>query len=163
MQDQQSRERLDPNFYETQLIPILAESSSLAQQRYHSVIFTTRRPRIIFQASSVQTKRTLVQLRSPSTQDIDDEANVEELEDVEELGSPSKITCSIRQLGLKRFADFFVNSAPFDLSPYARESIRSTHLPAPPNPRSGKHPSTLGIVGAFLYMDIGVRICTVFG
>ena len=54
-----------------------------------------------------------------------DEADVEELEDVNELGSTSKITRSIRQLGLKRFADFFRSSATYDFAPYMRESFKT--------------------------------------
>ena len=42
-----------------------------------------------------------------SADEPQDEADVEELDDVGESGSSSKITRSVRQLGLKRFADFF--------------------------------------------------------
>lgn len=61
--------------------------------------------------------------------DTDPEAQ----EDVEELSSPSKITRSVRSLGLKRFADFFRNSAQFDFDPYMGEAFRtliSPRLPA---------------------------------
>ena len=62
----------------------------------------------------------------------EDEAEMEELDDVDELGSSSKITRSVRQLGLKRFADFFRNSGAFDFAPYMRESFRAFISPRLP-------------------------------
>ena len=44
-------------------------------------------------------------------------------EESEETTSPSKITRSVRQLGLKRFADFFRCPAPFDFTPFMKEAF----------------------------------------
>jgi U3 small nucleolar RNA-associated protein 20 len=62
----------------------------------------------------------------------EDEADMEELDDVDELGSSSKITRSVRQLGLKRFADFFRNPGAFDFAPYMGESFRAFISPRLP-------------------------------
>jgi len=67
-----------------------------------------------------------------SADEPQDEADVEELDDVGESGSSSKITRSVRQLGLKRFADFFRNPAAFDFGPYMQECFRAFISPRLP-------------------------------
>lgn len=58
-------------------------------------------------------------------EELEQEIDVEVIEISEEFKSPSKITHSIRLLGLKRLADFFRNSARFDFGPYMAEAFRA--------------------------------------
>lgn len=60
-----------------------------------------------------------------------EDADAEE-DDIEEVGSSSKITRSVRQLGLKRFADFFRSLVAFDYTPFMKGSFLSfvSRLPA---------------------------------
>ena len=80
--------------------------------------------------------------------DEDDEADVKKLEDANELRSASKFTSSINQLGLKWFVVFFflqLSSVQF-----RHLHVGIFHLPASPNPRLRKHPtSIINIVEAF--------------
>ena len=57
----------------------------------------------------------------------EDDIPTDDMEDVDEdvPSSSSKTTRSVRQLGLKRFADFFQCPAPFDFTPYMKESFTS--------------------------------------
>jgi U3 small nucleolar RNA-associated protein 20 len=79
------------------------------------------------QARIMSTQQQLV-----SPEDTEDDGDLEDLDDVDDSGSSSKITRSVRQLGLKRFADFFRNPATFDFAPYMRESFRSFVSPRLP-------------------------------
>lgn len=54
-----------------------------------------------------------------------DVANADEDLEVEESTSPSRSIRTVRQLGLKRFADFFRCPVTFDFSPYMKEAFRS--------------------------------------
>lgn len=71
---------------------------------------------------------------SADAEEIGDEGEdeAEDLDEADESHSPSKITRSVRQLGLKRFADFFRNPEPFDFRPYMRESFRALISPRLP-------------------------------
>lgn len=55
----------------------------------------------------------------------------DELDDIDNLSS-SKITRTVRQLGLKRFADFFRNPTTFDFTPYMEVSFRAFISPRLP-------------------------------
>ncbi|KAI0060580.1 hypothetical protein BV25DRAFT_946008 [Artomyces pyxidatus] len=55
----------------------------------------------------------------------DPEQDAEEAQDADAPTTSAKSTRTVRQLGLKRFADFFRNPAPFDFTPYMQESFRT--------------------------------------
>lgn len=67
--------------------------------------------------------QTRIDIAKHSNEIVEEDALVDDTEEVDETGSSSKITRSIRQLGLKRFADFFRCPVSFDFTPFMKDSF----------------------------------------
>ncbi|KAI0302300.1 armadillo-type protein [Multifurca ochricompacta] len=91
--------------------------------RWHALIIAT----VSLAAHSQSSLEALRQEKQDIEEDV--ETPEEEAEDVDPQASSPKQLRVIRQLGFRRFADFFWSSVSFDFEPYMKEAFRTLFSP----------------------------------